>query len=249
VQDIERILKREPIAERGISVVVPLAGDCELLQEVLPELERTLLELDRGFEFIVVTSASERGGYEAARGRLSRGHKLHLLPLDASAGYGRRLQAGFDAARYPLIWQFAATGEYEPGELTQLLERIDRVDMVCGYRDAWVRRRGLGRRLFDSMLRLVFAVPLPDYLCPFRLFRRKAVRRIPIQSAGRFADAELLAKAVFMSMLIDAVPVTWRAESVESPAALPAGCRAADLLADARRLFRHPAFVREGTAG
>ncbi len=216
---------------------------------MLPAVERTLLELRRGFELIVVVAGGEGRSYEEVRARLTHRRKLRLLQLDASASYGRRLQAGFDAARYPLIWQFAATGEYEPGELSWLLERIDRVDVVCGYRDGWLRCRRFGRRLFDWTLRLVFAVPLPDYLCPFRLFRRAAVRRIPLQSAGRFADAELLAKAVFMGMLIDAVPVSWQAERAKAALGVWPECGVADLLTDGRLLFRRPVFVREWSAG
>jgi hypothetical protein len=63
----------------------------------------------------------------------------------------------------------------------------------------WLGWRGhLGRLL----ARVVFALRYQDVACPFRLVRRSAFERMPIQSDGEFAHVELLAKANFLGHLL-----------------------------------------------
>jgi glycosyltransferase involved in cell wall biosynthesis len=59
-------------------------------------------------------------------------------------------------------------------------------------------RRTAGRFL----ARLVFGIRYRDVACPFRLIRRDAFARIPIQSDGPFAHVEVLAKANFLRHLM-----------------------------------------------
>jgi glycosyltransferase involved in cell wall biosynthesis len=59
----------------------------------------------------------------------------------------------------------------------------------------WLGWNGHAERL---LVRALFAVRYQDVSCPFRLLRREALRRIPIQSDGPFAHIEVLAKANFL---------------------------------------------------
>ena len=78
---------------------------------------------------------------------------------------------------------------------------------------------------------LVFAVPLHDPFSEFKLVRKSVLERFPIQSDGDFAHVELVAKATFLTCMIDELPLT------PKPAAIPraswAGCGT---------LFRHAIF-------
>src|SRR5262249_42578980 len=143
----------------------------------------------------------------------------HVAPL----GFGAALRAGVAAARQPLLATSTGDRQYQPADLRGLLERIDKVDLVTGYR-CWrpVPRllRWLGavyrlavRVLFGISLeplpcwlgeqgqkkrwlaRWVFGVRVHDVECAFRLYRRQIFARIPIQSNGPFALVEILAKA------------------------------------------------------
>ena len=76
-----------------------------------------------------------------------------------------------------------------------MLKWIDKVHLVAGYRtiDAKRFRRNWAERLFHWMIRIIFALRLKDPECWFLLARRSIFTRIPIQSSGPFAFAELLA--------------------------------------------------------
>lgn len=74
----------------------------------------------------------------------------------------------------------------------------------------WLGWRGQLGRL---VARVFFGLRNRDVLCPFRLFRRDIFQRIPIQSAGRFAHIEVLAKANFLGcVMAEDLPIDVRAE-------------------------------------
>jgi len=94
---------------------------------------------------------------------------------------------------------------------------------------------GYRRYLGWLLSRIFFGVRHHDVLCPFRLLRREILARIPIQSNGPFAHAELLAKANFLEAVmgeeqpIDLVPGPYRGDFGQ-------------IWKEARRVFDHPDF-------
>lgn len=74
---------------------------------------------------------------------------------------------------------------------------------------------GWGRYWAGWWFWLVFGLRYSDPLCPYRLFRRDILARIPIQSDSAFAHVEFLAKANFLGCVTG--------EQVPLPVAPPAG--------------------------
>jgi hypothetical protein len=112
-----------------------------------------------------------------------------------------------------------------------MLEVIDQVDIVCGYRQGrpWLSTQWRGWLAF-----LGFGLWLKDAGCPVRLYRKSIFPRIPIQSKGRFADVEILAKANFLNCLLTEVEISW--QPAERP--IPRG----PVFGDALRVFTRPDF-------
>jgi hypothetical protein len=54
----------------------------------------------------------------------------------------------------------------------------------------------------------VFGVPLADVNSAFKLYRTAFLKRIAIQSDGDFVHAELVAKATFLTSIMDELPLT-----------------------------------------
>jgi glycosyltransferase involved in cell wall biosynthesis len=79
-----------------------------------------------------------------------------------------------------------------------------------------------------------YGVPLADVNSCFKLFRTDFLRRFPIQSDGDFVHTELVAKATFLTSIMDEVPLTPR------PDPIPA---LGDVRADRRRVFGDPLFA------
>jgi glycosyltransferase involved in cell wall biosynthesis len=60
----------------------------------------------------------------------------------------------------------------------------------------------------------VYGVPLADVNSCFKLFRTAFLKRFPIQSDGDFVHTELVAKATFLTSIMDEVPLTPKPDPV-----------------------------------
>jgi glycosyltransferase involved in cell wall biosynthesis len=80
---------------------------------------------------------------------------------------------------------------------------------------------------YRTRARWVYGVPLADVNSCFKLFRTDFLRRFPIQSDGDFVHTELVAKATFLTSIMDEVPLTPKPDPVP-----PTG----DIRADRRKL-------------
>jgi hypothetical protein len=157
-----------------------------------------------------------------------------------------------------------ADRSYRPADLKLLLDEIDKVDLVSGYRASlpvpvlW-RGLGMGTRFlarwlfglhleplpgwlgpgnhaFAWLARLLFGVRVRDLGSEFKLFRRSIFARIPIQSDGPLAHAEILAKANFLGCLMAEAPISYRAGAPSGIGPFGRGFR------ELRRLLNRPDF-------
>ncbi len=78
---------------------------------------------------------------------------------------------------------------------------------------------------------VVYGVPLVDPNCAFKLYRKSALERFPIQCRGDLIHVELAAKLTFLTCILDEVPLT------PKPDAVPAVS-----WRDRGRLFSKPKF-------
>jgi glycosyltransferase involved in cell wall biosynthesis len=239
--DLGKLLHREPIADRGISVVIPAYNDAENLEAVVTGTSAVLDGMGRGYEVVVVNDGSTDSTAEVAERLISANKRVRVVHHAAREGYGAALRSGFRVAKYPLVLQLDGDNQYDAAQIDRLLGAINHVDVVCGYREPRpIETRGVAYWFYRWVLRVVFAVRVRDVNCGFRLFRRNALRRIPIQSNGRFANAEVLAKATFMNLLVGEVGVSCRARVAGLNARPDEGHR--NLLREAAHVFRRPQF-------
>ncbi len=122
----------------------------------------------------------------------------------------------------------SALAPWSAGHLDPLLKTIDARDHAIGCRPRSILGRVV-RRCAALPYRLLFAVPVADLYSPLRIHRREALAKIPLQSASRLLDVEILAKATFLVQTIEEVDVP----DLPSPAV---GHVAGDLAS----LFSHP---------
>jgi glycosyltransferase involved in cell wall biosynthesis len=228
---------REPIAGAPVSVVLLACNEGSSFQEVVMSWLAAVKALQREYEVIVVDDGSSD---ETAAGAdaLGASHaELRVLHHPQRRGLGAALRSGLAVVRHPLVFTAPCDRQFEPGDLSRLLERIDQVDLVTGVRvwrpvPGWLRGLGL---LYRLIARIVFGIPMQrrgvwlgwsgyprrwlarwvfglrvqDAECLLRLYRRSILPRLVVQSDGPFAQIEILAKANFLGHLMDEVPVTY----------------------------------------
>jgi glycosyltransferase involved in cell wall biosynthesis len=94
---------------------------------------------------------------------------------------------------------------------------------------------GMREYLYNSLVGWVFGVPLADVNSAFKLYRTAFLRRFPIQSDGDFVHTELVAKATFLTSIMDELPLT-------APPTEPPDVPRSAVRHEMWRVFTHPDF-------
>jgi hypothetical protein len=151
-------------------------------------------------------------------------------PPGANAAPGKEidhvhLMSGFRAG-VPVPWPLRATGA---------VWRVVGWVVLSYAPPRWPGWLGWRRWVGGMLARVFFSVRYRDVSCPFRLFRREILTRLPIQSDTAFAHVELVAKANFLGCVM----------SEELPLDVKPGPYRGDfgrMWKEARRLFNKPDF-------
>lgn len=254
---------RPPIAGSPLSVILLGESDPGDRDEVVAAWSKFLEEHKREHEILLVEPTHAHTTEALPR---SAGPPHVRVVQVAETDPGSALRDALIVARHPLVFYTTANKDFQPNDLQLLLDRIDKVDVVAGYRVwrtrpmwliwldriqrlvirlllgmshepriAWAGWRGFWRRL---AARWLFGVRVQDPECPFRLFRRDILARMPLQCAGPFVHAEFLAKANFLGCWMSEVPVTWLPTKATPPDPAEARRTRKEII----RLFRRPEF-------
>ncbi len=186
----------------ALSYFFPAHDEVKNIEALVDEALATLPQLAERFEIIAVDDGS-RDGTGALADRLAADHPeaVRVVHHAVNLGYGAALRSGFRAARYPLVAFTDGDRQFRVADLGRLLVRLDAPggdapDIVVGYRlqraDATVRL--IYARAYRWCLRLFFGLAVRDVDCACKLFRRRALAGVRLESGGAFLSAELLIK-------------------------------------------------------
>jgi glycosyltransferase involved in cell wall biosynthesis len=196
----------------SLSIVLPAYNEEENVEQAVEHVSQVAQTLDRDYEIILVNDGSRDRTGEIGRELEGRVPNFRLVEHYPNRGYGGALKAGFNAATKDLIAFYPGDAQFDFGEVTRLLERMeeDDADIVCGHRvnrqDNPIRRlNGWG---WNMVVRLLFGYLCRDIDCGFKLFRREILDHVNIVSDGAMIDTEFLAGAKARSFRIAEAPLT-----------------------------------------
>jgi glycosyltransferase involved in cell wall biosynthesis len=202
----------------ALSFILPAFNEAENIAESVRQARRALSRLvDAGriddWEIVVVDDGSTDQTIE--RTRALADERVRLVMHAENRGYGAALRSGFDAACGEHVFFTDADLQFDADEIGLLIAWIDRFDIVAGYRsprqDPWVRRANAaawGLALYGA-----FGLDIEDVNCAFKLFHRRVLEGLQIDSEGAFVNAEILLKASQRGFTIKQVPVSHFARS------------------------------------
>ena len=196
---VERTGRPSPAeAKRDIrlSIVLPAFNEEANVEGAIAEATTAAEQLVSDHEIVVVDDGSTDSTAARVR-RMGEGDpRIRLVQHDRNRGYGEALRSGFLSSRLDFVFFTDADLQFDMGELALLLPYVGTVDVVAGYRinrrDTLTRR--INARAWNWLVRVLFYVPVRDIDCAFKLFDRRALREVDIESVGAMVNTELMVK-------------------------------------------------------
>lgn len=203
-----------------LSIVIPCLNEVETLAIVIMKANQSISDLKITGEVIVADNGSSDGSQEIVR---SLGARLVQVPR---RGYGAALIAGINAARGQFVIMGDADDSYALDNLQPFLGKLNEgFDLVMGNRFAggiaegampWLHKY-IGNPVLSYIGRLFFKVPIGDFHCGLRGFRRASILSLDLNSSGMEFASEMVVKASLNHLKICEVPTTLQKDGRTRP--------------------------------
>ena len=187
-----------PHRSKSLSVFFPAYNDAPSLPGLIARTFEVLDSYVEDFEVIVVNDGSmDNTGPVLESLEAKHGARLRIVTHERNRGYGGALRSGFAAATKALIFYTDGDGQYDVGELPNLLRELQPgVGLVNGYKlernDP--RHRILIGNIYNRLARMLFRIKIRDIDCDFRLMRRSLLESIHLKSTSGTICVELVRK-------------------------------------------------------
>lgn len=174
---------------KSISVIIPLYNEKESLAALYEELaaEISSWSMVGGqwsvSEIIFVDDGSTDGSFEMLKNLQRTDPRIRMVRFRRNFGKSPALAAGFRIAAGDVIVTMDADLQDRPAEMRKLLARLDEgCDLVSGWK--YERHDPLGKRLpsklFNRITAFLTGVPLHDFNCGFKAYRREVIEQIRV---------------------------------------------------------------------
>jgi glycosyltransferase involved in cell wall biosynthesis len=170
-------------AEPTLSLVIPLYDEEESLRTLHERLTETLDALPETSEIIFVDDGSKDGSFAVLEALFAEDARVRVIGLRRNFGKTAALLAGFQQARGDVIVTMDADLQDDPKEIPRFLEALAKgEDLVSG----WKRRRHdpvsktVPSRLFNGVVRGSTGIPLHDFNCGFKAYRREVLEDLKL---------------------------------------------------------------------
>jgi glycosyltransferase involved in cell wall biosynthesis len=162
-----------------ISVVLPVYEEAEAIQELIPEIVKTLQSADFQFEIVAVDDGSKDETLSILK-KLRRRYPEHVRVVRHlyNKGNGSALRTGARAASGEIIVNMDSDGQHSPDDLPKLISKIPPYDLVIGarmktYQGAWYRN--IANRFYNRFASWLSHTEVRDLTSGFRAMRRSVV--------------------------------------------------------------------------
>ncbi|MEK7159981.1 MAG: glycosyltransferase family 2 protein [Patescibacteria group bacterium] len=193
-----------------LSFFFPFWNEEQNLESVVKKAIPVAEKFAQNWEIIMVDDGSSDKTLEIAQKLAKEDARLIAVAHNSNRGYGAALKTGFSKAKYELVVFNDGDGQFDLSEIDKFLEKIDKVDIVIGFRKK--RLDNPFRHILMNLLKIwdfvFFGFRFKDIDCGFKLFKKSALNKImPFKSEGAMITTEILAKAKREHLRISEVEV------------------------------------------
>jgi glycosyltransferase involved in cell wall biosynthesis len=202
-----------------LSILMPVYNESGTVEEAIREVVGTDLPVD--FELIVVDDGSTDGTREILAGG-DWPDRVRVVHHDSNRGKGAAVRTALADARGRFSAIFDADLEYDPADLTELLQPLLRgqARAAFGVRafDGYTSHSFLyvlGNRGVTLAANVLFNVYIKDLMTCQKVIETDVFRSLPLQANGFSIEPEITARLVQRGERIYELPVHYHARSTE----------------------------------
>ncbi len=209
-----------PGSDISMSLIIPAHNEEDRLAATLTLYARELrARFGDHVEIIVVANGCVDNTVGVVSAMAEDTPQIAVVDVPGRIGKGGAVLVGILQARGERIAFADADGSTAAASLIDLVERLDRYDVVIGsrrlsrsivMRPQPLRRRACGW-IFASCVRLLFDLPYRDTQCGSKAFRRAAALRLAetVRETRWTFDVDLLLSARALALSVGEYPVIW----------------------------------------
>lgn len=208
---------QEPI--RLLSIVIPAQNEESCIAATVEHLYVELRLHNIDHEIVVVDDGSTDRTWSVLQQALIRVPTLRPIQNLGEHGFGRAVAVGFDHAQGDAIVTMMADESDDCRDVVSYWRTLNEGwDAVFGSRFIrgggiidYPRAKLIVNRLANSLLRLLFRVPLNDFTNAFKAYRRSVIQGCrPLLSPHFNLTVELPLKTIVRGYSWTVTPITWR---------------------------------------
>lgn len=195
-----------------LSIFFPFWNEEKNIERVVKSAMEIAPYIADKWEIIIVDDGSTDNTLQIAKKLAKYKRTIKIVSHSLNRGYGSALKEGFAHSSYKYIVFTDGDGQFDFSEVTKFIEKIDKADLVIGYRKKRKDENILRRLLFMNLLKIwdffLFGFYFKDIDGGFKMIKRKALEQImPLRSEGAMISTEILAKAKKRGLTITEVGV------------------------------------------
>jgi glycosyltransferase involved in cell wall biosynthesis len=193
----------------SLTVSMPAYNEAENIRPMIDMVRAKVEPLVDDLEIVVVNDGSSDNTAAIVRQISEEDPRVRLVDHPVNQGYGAAVRDAVWAASKELIVFTDSDLQFDLSELERFLPRLEEADLVIGYRyarsDPW-HRRFFGHG-WSWLVNLLFGHTARDIDCAFKLFKRRVIETIHVESGGAMFSAEFLVRAKLAGFKIVEEPV------------------------------------------
>jgi glycosyltransferase involved in cell wall biosynthesis len=203
------------MSELTVTILMPCLNEAETLafcvRQAVAALHDNSIANNIAGEVLVADNGSTDGSQKIA---IDEGARVVNVP---TRGYGAALIAGIEAARGKYVLMADADASYHFEHLPRFLPKLEEgYDLVMGNRFSGSIEPGampplhryLGNPVLSAIGRIFFRIPVRDFHCGLRAFRRDSILSLNLRTTGMEFASEMVVKSSLAGLRMTEVPTT-----------------------------------------
>ena len=202
-----------------ITFLIPAYNEARTIAEVLDRIAA----LGMDYEAIVVDDGSTDATAEIVAAHAEQNEAVHLLSKP-NGGKGAALRHGIPHCRGEIVVIQDADMEYDPGDVPDLIEPIQRgiADVVYGSRlsggrpqRAYLFRHLVGNRFLSLLTGLLFNTTITDMETGYKVFRGDALKQLHLTENHFGIEPEITGEICRRQLRIYEMPIAYYGRTYE----------------------------------